>query len=52
MHSRAEIRELHSQRHNVVRSLCARAIWSRFASPRVEVHLSPSNSRPNLFAGD
>lgn len=25
---------------------------STFSSPRAEVHLSPSQSRPNLFAGD
>jgi len=35
-----------------VRNLYTPAIWSRFASPRAEVHLAPSMSRPNLFAGD
>ncbi len=29
-----------------------RATWSRFASPRAEVRLTPSESRSNLFAGD
>ncbi len=36
----------------LTRSLSARAIWSRFASPRAELIGSPSLSRPNLFAGD
>jgi hypothetical protein len=26
--------------------------WSRPVSSRAEVHLAPSQSRPNLFAGD
>jgi hypothetical protein len=38
--------------HAVVRTLSARAIWSRFASARAELIGSPSLSRPNLFAGD
>jgi hypothetical protein len=38
--------------HSEVRSFAARAIWSRFASPRAELVGSPSLSRPNLFAGD
>jgi hypothetical protein len=38
--------------HESVRSLCARAIWSRFASTRAELVGSPSLSRPNLFSGD
>jgi hypothetical protein len=36
----------------VVLTVGARAIWSRFASPRAELVDSPSFSRPNLFAGD
>jgi len=36
----------------VVLAIGARAIWSRFASPRAELIGSPSLSRPNLFAGD
>ena len=47
------IRQPRSHRsHAVVRTLSARAIWSRFASPRAELVGSPSLSRPNLFAGD
>jgi hypothetical protein len=38
--------------HIVVLTFAARAIWSRFASPRAELVGSPSLSRPNLFAGD
>jgi hypothetical protein len=38
--------------HSLVRTLSARAIWSRFTSPRAELVGSPSLSRPNLFAGD
>jgi hypothetical protein len=38
--------------HAVVLTIAARAIWSRFASPRAELIGSPSLSRPNLFAGD
>jgi hypothetical protein len=38
--------------HTVVLAIGARAIWSRFASPRAELIGSPSLSRPNLFAGD
>ncbi len=38
--------------HGLLRSLAARAIWSRFASPRAELVGSPSLSRPNLFSGD
>ncbi len=38
--------------HGLTRSISARAIWSRFASPRAELVGSPSLSRPNLFAGD
>lgn len=34
------------------RSFAARAIRSRFASPRAELAGSPSLSRPNLFSGD
>ena len=42
-----------TRRRNVVlRVTAARAIWSRFASPRAELVGSPSLSRPNLFAGD
>jgi hypothetical protein len=40
------------RKHAVVRTLSARAIWSRFASARAELIGSPSLSRPNLFAGD
>lgn len=36
----------------MVMTIAARAIWSRFASPRAELVGSPSLSRPNLFAGD
>jgi len=36
----------------LVQGLAARAIWSRFASPRAELVGAPSLSRPNLFAGD
>jgi hypothetical protein len=36
----------------LVLTYAARAIWSRFASPRAELIGSPSLSRPNLFAGD
>jgi hypothetical protein len=36
----------------LVLTIAARAIWSRFASPRAELIGSPSLSRPNLFAGD
>jgi hypothetical protein len=47
------IRQPRSHRnHIVVRTVSARAIWSRFASPRAELIGSPSVSRPNLFAGD
>jgi hypothetical protein len=43
----------HQHRSNAVPlTLSARAIWSRFASPRAELIGSPSLSRPNLFAGD
>jgi hypothetical protein len=38
--------------HDLVRSTNEHAIWSRFASPRAEVRLTPSMSRANLFAGD
>ena len=37
---------------DVVLMFAARAILSRFASPRAELIGSPSLSRPNLFAGD
>lgn len=43
------IRQPRSHRKHGV---AARAIWSRFASPRAELVGSPSLSRPNLFAGD
>ena len=47
------IRQPRSHRnHSAMRTLSARAIWSRFASPRAELVGSPSLSRPNLFAGD
>ena len=39
-------------RHPLVRSTNEHAIWSRFASPRAEMRLIPSQSRANLFAGD
>jgi hypothetical protein len=38
--------------HIVVLTIAARAIWSRFASPRAELVGAPSVARPNLFAGD
>jgi hypothetical protein len=38
--------------HIVVLALAARAIWSRFASPRADLIGAPSLARPNLFAGD
>jgi len=38
--------------YTVVMTVGARAIWSRFASPRAELLGSPSFTRPNLFAGD
>lgn len=37
---------------DVVLTIAACAIWSRFASPRAELVGSPSLARPNLFAGD
>jgi hypothetical protein len=47
------IRQSHPHRgHAEVRTFAARAIWSRFASPRADLIGSPSLSRPNLFAGD
>jgi hypothetical protein len=52
------IRQSCPRRSNVVvltitvLTIAARAIWSRFASPRAELVCSPSLSRPNLFAGD
>ena len=50
---RSFVRQPRSHRNNSqVRTLSARAIWSRFASPRAELIGSPSLSRPNLFAGD
>ncbi len=38
--------------HIVVLTIAARAIWSRYASPRAELVGAPSLARPNLFAGD
>jgi hypothetical protein len=38
--------------NTVMLTFAARAIWSRFASPRAELIGSPSLSRPSLFAGD
>jgi hypothetical protein len=53
MRSSVIIRQPRSHRNpSVVRTLSARAIWSRFASSRAELIGSPSLSRPNLFAGD
>jgi hypothetical protein len=53
MLSSSFIRKPRSHRdHAFARTLSARAIWSRFASPRAELTSSPSFSRPNLFAGD
>jgi hypothetical protein len=47
------IRQPRPHRSNiVVLTIAARAIWSRYASPRAELVGSPSLSRPNLFAGD
>jgi hypothetical protein len=42
----------HRSNHILLRTFAARAIWSRFASPRAELVGSPSLSRPNLFSGD
>jgi len=47
------IRKPHPHRSDaLVLTFAARAIWSRFASPRADLVGSPSLSRPNLFAGD
>ncbi len=51
MNANAKIRTTHGL-HEPTRSISKRATWSRFASPRAEVSLTPSNSRANLFAGD
>ena len=49
----ARVRQLRLHRnHCQVRGVGARAIWSRFASPRAELVGSPSLARPNLFGGD
>jgi hypothetical protein len=45
-------RQPHPAGNSVVLTIAARAIWSRFASPRAELIGSPALSRPNLFAGD
>jgi hypothetical protein len=53
MRSSGLIRQTHPHRSDaLVLTFAARAIWSRFASPRAELVGSPSLSRPNLFAGD
>jgi hypothetical protein len=48
------IRKTRLQRNGakLVQGVAARAIWSRFASPRAELVGAPSLSRPSLFAGD
>jgi hypothetical protein len=47
------LRQRRSHRNqSQVRGVAARAIWSRFASPRAELVGSPSLARPNLFGGD
>jgi hypothetical protein len=42
----------HRNRAVLMQGVAARAIRSRFASPRAELVGAPSLSRPSLFAGD